>query len=364
MKRSLMTVDKKIVSKIILNQNLSDPSTMLSGDINGEAIQWIRSNSHRYLGKYTNTGEMTICQLKDDDGTKYSDGTVASLTGGDGDVFMRLPQFFYKAIQVTSYVWEIGFSNTKIDSTWKEWDGEDLIGVYKAHLNGNKLVSLSGFGPALNISQSNFKQYARNRGVGYSLVKMKHHSIITLLYYAMYGNIDSKAIIGYGKTVSTTGQNNIMGMTDTTAGGSQIVNIWGLEGWCNSCPEWVDNVIVNPVSVNGTWRITEDNNSTRDVQGVQSYGAYVNVNSMVIGDHLDIIPNRIGGSPTTSYCTSIFIGNATNRAAMRSGDIISFIVAIDSTTFPYPIYGTRLAFRGNIVIEKDVQRFKSIAIIN
>lgn len=44
-----MTVDQKLVSKIVLNQNLSDPSAMLSGDINGEAIQWIRENSHRYL---------------------------------------------------------------------------------------------------------------------------------------------------------------------------------------------------------------------------------------------------------------------------------------------------------------------------
>ena len=52
------------VSWITIDQNISDPATRISGDINGEHIQLIRSNSHRYLGKYTSEGTMTICQLQ------------------------------------------------------------------------------------------------------------------------------------------------------------------------------------------------------------------------------------------------------------------------------------------------------------
>ena len=53
------------VSYIILNQNLTNPTRMISGDVNGEAIQWIRNNSHRVLAKKTGDGVVAVCRLDD-----------------------------------------------------------------------------------------------------------------------------------------------------------------------------------------------------------------------------------------------------------------------------------------------------------
>jgi hypothetical protein len=82
---------------------------MISGEVNGEHIQFIRQNSHRYLGKYTAENTMTICQLDDTDSNMFHDGMPAILTGSYGDVFMRLPRFWYKAIEKSTDVWNIGF---------------------------------------------------------------------------------------------------------------------------------------------------------------------------------------------------------------------------------------------------------------
>lgn len=48
------------------------------------------------LAKKTVDGEVKYCRLKDDDGTKYYNGTVAPLTTNGIDVMMKLPRFYYK----------------------------------------------------------------------------------------------------------------------------------------------------------------------------------------------------------------------------------------------------------------------------
>ena len=96
-------------SFITIDQNIADPTTRVSGDIGGEHIQLIRNNSHRYLGKYTADGTMTVCQLDDEDSNYYSDGSSALLDGSQGDVFMKLPKFFYTVHERRPDVYSIGF---------------------------------------------------------------------------------------------------------------------------------------------------------------------------------------------------------------------------------------------------------------
>lgn len=264
-----------IGSWITLNQTITDPATMLSGDINGEHIQLIRNNSHRYLGKYTADGTMTVCQLDDTNSTLYSDGSAATLTGTEGDVFMKLPKFYYMAKESLADVWSIGFyyGESAPSSDWKEWDGNDLIGAYEAYKSSGKLYSCSGVWPSTTSTSSNFKSDASAKGNGFSLVKWKHHNIMAFLYYAMYGNMNSQAIIGAGLNGhTTTGRTDALGMEDTVANGNgddSPINFWGLENWWGGYREAIDNVIVNPESSNYVWRITEDDGSSRDVVGKQ-----------------------------------------------------------------------------------------------
>ena len=360
---------------IILDQNLSDPSKMIYGDVNSEAIQWIRANSHRYLGKYTGEGQMTICQLSDtntDGYVAFHDGTgYLSGTEGDGlcDWWMRLPKFYYHAEEVEPDIWDIGFGQEPEADDWKCWDGNDLIGVFKASTyTGNNLTSRNGVSPTVSVSQSDFKTRAQNRGVGYSLVKFKHHSMMAFLFYAMYGNTNSQAICGSGTSIKgkVTGDTDILGMTDTVAGGngdSGSINFWGLENWWGDIYEWVDNVSIN----NHLWTITEDDGTTRQVQA-GPYSGYIF--KVSVGENLDMVPTAMGGSGSTGFCDDYFQSSGNDiilarsfYASYTSGGVAcanAYYVASDSHKY----YGSRLAFRGDIIVEDDVQTFRSIPITN
>ena len=76
---NLVHTKKKLIPGVIyINQLESDPSKMITGDINGEIIQWIRQNSHRVLAKKTGEGTVTYIELDDTNSNKYAaDGSEA-----------------------------------------------------------------------------------------------------------------------------------------------------------------------------------------------------------------------------------------------------------------------------------------------
>lgn len=366
-RRCMIGSSPSIVSTITMNQLISDPYSRVTGDINGEAIQWIRHNSHIYLCKYKDN-MMYICQLDDSNSNYYHDGTSAALNNLGVDVMMKLPIFYTKAENTTSSVWDISFSNVKKDNTWMEWGG-GMIGVYEGFVNSNKLYSvvMSGSSSTGKISQANFKTYARNRGDGFTLVKWKHQNIMAFLYYAMYGNTNCQASIGYGTASYSKemGVTSELGMSDTVAGGngdSNSIKFWGLENWWGNKNEFIDNVIVNPKSANGLWRITEDDGTTRDVQGIKMDGYPM---EFVIGRYLDVIPKTDSGNYTAGYCDYIFTNSVyTDRVVLRSGGNasggggVALASASSGSSGLDASFGTRLAYQGDITEIEDVAEFK------
>lgn len=360
------------ISTITVNQTITDPASMISGDINGEAIRAIRVNSHRFLGKYTSSGTMTICQLSDTDSTKFADGSAADLTGAQGDVFMRLPEFYTKATETSADVWQIQFAfGGQPDSTWKKWGGNDLIGVYEAYHSSSKIYSRSGVIPSVEISQAVFKTYARNRGTGFTIVKHRHQNIMAFLFYALYGNTNAQAICGSGTSslAKTAGATNSLGMTDTTSanGNSMSINYWGLENWWGDLYEFQDNVIVN----SNIWNIIEDDGITRQVTGFAGPGKWYYIQKLVIGDNLDTImkPGSSSGSTSVGYCDGYYPVTSSPHLVRRScnglrdnGGLVCADADIDSSV-SYASTGSRLAFCGNIVEEDNPQTFKSLTAI-
>ena len=362
----LPDVDNIPASYITLNQNLTDPAEMITGDINGPAIRWIRCNSHRVLGKRTADGVMSVCRLNDSNSNYFHDGAEADLTGTQGDVFMRLPQFFYHAEEIETDVWKIGFSPNKEADDWKEWDGNDLIGVYKAYY-GTELESKSGVLPSGYISQSDFKTYAQARGTGYSLVKFKHHSMMAFLFYAMYGNTNCQAICGVdmGGYLKPIGDTDVLGMTDTVAdgnGGLDAINFWGLENWWGDTSELVDNVYVN----NHLWTITEDDGLTREVQAPLS-GGYIS--KVSVGDNLDMVPTAVGASATTGFCDSYSQRSGSHvlaRSAGASGGYggVAYADTWEIASSGSLYHGSRLAFRGTINEIESSTEFMAIKAVS
>lgn len=360
---------------IIIDQTITDPATMISGAINSSVIQQIRNGSHRYLGKYTADGQMTLCQLSDADSTKYADGTDAVLTGEEGDVFMKMPDFWYRGLEIDTDVWGIWFQLGSISpgDGWIKWDTNALIGVYEAYKEGEKLYSRSGVVSSGNTTRPNFKVYARNRGNGFQLVDWQMHCVMAILFYAQYGHTNSQEKIGAGTNSYTKqcGQTNANGMNDTKGtipvsglndagadGNAQSINFWGLENWWGNKGEFMDNVSYG----NHYWEVTEPDGTVRK----QRLAGYQFITKMLFGDQCDLLPTECKGSGTTGFCdmsgTSEGYGNVyrSDTSAYESGGIGTLSIAIISSNNNLC---TRLAFRGQCVEAESVATFKSMTAI-
>lgn len=365
---------------VIIDQTITDPATMISGAVNSSVIQQIRAGSHRYLGKYTADGQMTLCQLSDTDGTKYADGTDAVLTGAEGDVFMKMPDFWYRGLEIGTDVWGLQFryGSASPGAGWTKWDTNALIGVYEAYSEGEKLYSRSGVTSSGNISQANFKAYARNRGNGFRIVDWQMHCVMAILFYAQYGHTNCQDKIGKGTSSSSKqcGQTNANGMNDTKGtspvsglndaganGNSQSINFWGLENWWGNKYEWIDNVVVNSYN----WEITEPDGTVRKPGKAGSSSNYIT--KMMFGDCCDLIPTAASGSETTGFCDYYYGSSSSARVVLRSGYSavadggVACVRAGNDSSNTHSSHGSRLAFRGQCVEAESVATFKSLTAI-
>ena len=348
-------------SWIVIDQNITDSMTMISGDVNGEHIQNILNNTHRYLGKYTASGKMTLCQLSDTDSTKYVDGTTASTTGSEGDVFVKLPRFWYSCLEESTDVWKIGFffgDEAPTDSYWIEWDGNDLLGAYDGYITSSKMYSQSGRAISSKTSLSSSNTAATNRGAGFSTLPMKWYNILHLLYYARYGKTSfaSQYASAIG-TSYTTGSSNSVGRADSQIGN----NFCGVEalvrsGLCN----YIGNVLLDFVSTTDPrthkWKITETDGSVREVSGTIE-GGYVQ--KMVFGANADMIPSQGNGTSSQGFCVNFTRTASSNRAVYVS---LGFQIYANVPNNNSAAVG-RLAFRGDIIIQNDPAIFKSLTAI-
>lgn len=365
---------------VMIDQTITDPATMITGAVNSSVIQAIRAESHRYLGKYTADGQMTLCQLDDADSTKYADGTAADLTGAEGDVFMKMPDFWYRSLEIGTDVFGIQFrkGSTSPGNGWTKWDTNALIGVYEAYSVDSKVYSRSGVTSSGNISQANFKAYARNRGNGFRIVDWQMHCVMAILFYAQYGHTNCQEKIGAGTSSDSKqcGQTNACGMNDTKGtspvsglndaganGNSQSINFWGLENWWGNKYEWIDNVVVN----SRKWEITEPDGTVRKPGTGGSSSNYIS--KMLFGDCCDLIPTATSGSSTTGFCDYYYQSSSSARVVLRSYVIsdadggVAFVNANADSSVTGSYFGSRLAFRGQCVEAESVATFKSLTAI-
>lgn len=364
------------VSAITIDQTNDDPATRVSGDINGSVIQWIRNNSHRVLAKQTADGVLTYCQLNDADSAQYYDGTTAALNGTQGDVFLKLPEFYYKGTEGDQV--QIMFAKEQVDAEYIRWDPNTLIGVYEAYNNSSKMYSRSGIESTGHVSQSTWKTYAAARGTGYQLVDWQTHCVMGCLYYAMYGNTNCQNSIGKGvrSDNKTCGQTDRLGMIDTVAGGngdSQSINFWGLENWWGNKCEWIHDYD-NPANSLSATVNDPVNGGTRSLP-IFNYGGYY-PKKMKFGRYLDLIAitdDPKNGSNNVGYCDKQWWSGSTNsgpRVMRRSGGYsdtdggVAYAHAENTASYEHQSFCSRLAFRGSLVEETDVEAFKAITITN
>lgn len=355
------------INTITIDMTITDPATMISGDVNGSVIQNIRNNTHRYAAKKTAEGTVTICQLDDNNSNLFHSGE--SSTSDSFDRFVRIPRFYYKVDDSNPDIQKISFCMNKANNTWQEWDGNDLIGCYEAMISSNKLYSYSGFSPSTNISYTQFKQFASSRGTGYRLVTWQQHCMVAILFYAIYGHTNCQAKVGKGTSSNSkvTGYTDSIGMADTVAGGngdSNSINFLGLENWWGNNSEFIDNIRFNYTSEvsKPNFSIQEYDETWRHVQVGSSTSGWKYPIKLRLGNKLDMFPFNIrqdsGGSSNTGFCDGQYYGVDNDLVVLRSffsshtyGGV-ACLGADYSGSSTNSSVGSRLAFRGNIIEEK------------
>lgn len=375
---------KTVGTMIIIDQNISDPATMISGDVNGYDIQQIRNNSHRYLGKYTAEGEMTLCQLDDNDSNYYIDGSLAILTGEEGDVFMKMPTFYYK-INTSGMVAKISFyygDEAPNSDNWIRWEGNYCIGVYFIGLDGNKRIrsvsdtTILRFVEALNyVKLDNI--IVKNLGVGFERIHFCAHQMMALLYYAAYGNTNVKKTIGSGRSTTSAdvigGASNSMGMTDTTSSGYSFVNFWGIEDFTGFKGSIVSNNSASYDSNDRTFTFTDlySNTYSFKLEDVISKEDRYWVSAFSFDNpYLWMVPIAIAGTESTNFCCSIREASASNYILVGSGisyttnahSPASILAGSEIWNWPGVFQSTRLCFRGNCIIQNTSELFKALTV--
>ena len=366
---------------ITLDQTITDPATMITGDLQGDVIKQIRANSHLYLGtpitqEGDTEGTELICQLDDEDSTKYADGTTAVLDGREGDQWLKLPIFWWKVIPIgeaaedgsyDQYSFAFAFAGEP-DPSWNRWVGEkNLLGTKEMKVVDGVGRSVSGGTSTGSFTQAKGNTYAAANNLGGIEVTWEWQWMMCMLFYAWYGNTNSQAVCGIGSNTyaRTLGVTDGLGMTDTTpaqATSLTSARFWGLEAWWNCKYEWMGNVTSNNYVLTIKDMNTKQN---RTVSGfVQCAGTYGWTSRMKITEQGDFIPVAKDATDATSYCDWVN-SNPGSRVVNRSisyantGGGVAYVSSNGAPSNTDANGGSRLAFNGVVTEAESVAAYKA-----
>lgn len=265
---------------------------------------------------------------------------------------------------------------------------EMLGAVYEGTVRDDVLRSISGVQSSASINQPEFKQYARNHGKGWQIVDWAWHCATCNLFYVKYGKQDSQGVLGYGTNTNgrATGMTNECGMTDTFANPAntteQSAYIWtdkeaglkkniqapnglGYENIHGNKAEWILDLF-NVDKADYTYTLQEPDGSTRRLTGIK-VGGSMWPTAVFNGRYMDIWITQSGAGSTSFYYDENYINNTVGRVVYRSyvnaaayGGVANAVAYHDSAIVSASI-GSRLAFRGKIVLAKSVAVFKAIS---
>lgn len=367
---------------VTLDQTISDPAQMLSGDIQGDVIKEIRSHSHLYLGTpVTQPGDTEgtelLCQLSDEDSRLYYDGTPAALNGSEGDQWLKLPVFWWKVVGVGEAAADGAHDQYRLmfafagepDPSWNKWQGDrNLVGAKEMKVVNDKGRSVSGGESTGAFTQAQGNAYAAARNLGCQLVTWEWQWIMCVLFYAWYGNTDSQTVCGIGSNSynRTLGVTDELGMTDTTSAQATSLTsarFWGLEAWWNCKSELMGNVVMEDYVL----RITDqDTKQIRQVSGFIQCGNNGGWNSrMRIDANGDFVPLTKAGTSTTFYCDWVNSNPGSrvlNRSdySIRANGGIANVITYYTPSSKSQNVGSRLAFNGAITEAESVAAYKAV----
>ena len=282
-------------------------------------------------------------------------------------------------------------NSTKIEDMEPYWaeEEEHLCAVVGSSVVGDKLrACISGGSTTASMTWTDFHYYSVQRGM--QQIDGLMHNDIANLSFAKYGrrNIQAQCGAGQHTNTRTTGGTAKIGMQDTvntdgtTVGGYEgsglafyreinsvgetvftrinNINCLGYEDIYGHKYDMMDGVDVP--NADRKWRYLMPDGTYRKVQAGTTEGWITAVSH---GRYMDMTPVAVNGSSTTYYSDYYYTnGNAGrvvyrgyNNASANGG--VSCANANSDASYSYTFVGSRLAFRGKIVVAESVAAYKA-----
>lgn len=313
----------------------------------------------------------------------------------------------YFSILNTAEFDKVVLSNSeKIEDMEPDWvpNDEHLCGVAGSSVVGTKLRScITGGSTTAKMPWTDFHYYSVQRGM--QQIDPLMHWRIANLSYAKYGrkNMQEQCGAGSHSNTRTTGGTASRGMQDTVgyeeakginpnvtnslvenlvhqfawyvekdeygaAKVTQVNNICclGYEDIYGNKFDMMDRVDIPNTSGNvGKWRIWMPDGTIMMVKGTTNGDSWIT--AVAHGKWMAVVPvGAVSGSSSTYYSDIYWFSSASGRVVYRgcsyahSTGGVSYANASNDASYSYAHIGSRLAFRGKIVMAQSVAAYKAI----
>lgn len=303
----------------------------IKGDNTATAVEYTDDAVGMQTG-YENWKNTTIfkgirpCLVKEGVVQYYLDPTnLAKQVGGEaatitsetaGDVMLEIPKLGYKMttdgtyhyVQVTDDPNADGFCY-RAHSMDTEGDCDYIYpGIFLGYVTGNKLYSVSGKSPTVNISLTTARNYATARGDGYQLVSFYPLTLLQCLYLIMFKDRNGQAALGKGYTSASaktnTGGTVAKGPCYGEQSGKEQMCFMNLEDFWGNLFWWIDG-IYSDSSRNVKTDFKNFNDSGNGYQFTKTTGASSNISGYMSdiqgGNDGGYVIKESKGSETTYY---------------------------------------------------------------
>ena len=342
----------------------NDASAVLVGEGDNS---WIKGK--RCLAKPQTDGSVSICYLDDNNSELFHDGTVADLSGAQGQWMTDIPEYWFNVDESTEGIHKLSISPVEIEG-WNH-SRRVLVGVTEA-VNVNGMLwsrKTDTESSTSNLTSVVFHNYANAIGNGWDIIDYETHCKIGHLFYCKYLNRDCQTVIGAGEnnynriigTTSTLGNND--GATSTQISFLGIEDAWGgkfeLMGGIHRNSETVyiyDGFVPNSIPT------VEYRTETIP------YGSNGCITKMKWGQNADMLP--ISYVSDSNYSQHYFdYGNVVNSGwrvadrSSRSAGLNSGVACLgfgNDSSGSFANSGSRIQYRGKINIVENTTTFKAI----
>jgi hypothetical protein len=233
------------LNEISLKANLADVLTAYGLSWNESTDTYTRTGGSAYT---TIQSKMRRCLLNADGGvitylsatdSNYTDtGVSADLTGGNGNVMVEIPKFYYEySYAGNTHNWSISLlplDGYAVHPAFNKGGVEvehRYIGAYNASTDGTVLKSVSGQYCDCSMTRDTMRTRARAIGTGWGIQDFNLISAIQLLMLVEFGTFYIQGSNGIG-----------MGRTQLSGGSWADGSYYGLNGLSNSIGNATGNV--------------------------------------------------------------------------------------------------------------------------